>query len=814
MVGGGPSSAPRLASPRRLRQWLWPWLLILLALGTACVQGPSQTIDAFELDAGRQGQSVQSVQSVQTIELPAWFEDQVEPRTRYTLRAHVSLPPELRGQALDLSIPLLQAQLEVEADGERLHPDQRYAGYRVAHPRRWRVPARLSEDGELELALRIEHGWSQSAWLTNKPMLLPAGAPDPRARTIEAVNIRGSWLAVGLLTQIGLTCLLIYSLDRRRRPYMWFGIQALSATVYPAFTSGLTTWLGPLDTVLVELGLLAALTASLFFTHTHFDPSCLRTAGLSEPPRWLLGLLALAAVVAVLVPGPFVATTISAPAVVVAVAVTSVYQMVILVRLWRRGEVERHGDVGLLLAAWVGLSLGTWADLSCWLGFVDPLGGVRPAGLGLAAFALFLSLLLSRSHIRSLRESDALNVELGEQLEALELERSRTAALNEDLRAQIADRSAQLFTALALVEGAENSRQILLPGTEVNERYRIERVLGSGAMGMVYEVARLSDESRWAMKIASESSGTTLARLAREAHIASKIVDPNVVRVRDIDVSTQGFMYVILELVEGESLRKRLARGVLPAKEATSVLAQVARGLVALHAASVAHRDLKPENILLRTTEESAERGQAHAKIADFGISRLGTSELPELRRPAGTSSPDADTARELADPDPLEPDAAADGSEPADESEEATMSETSSPASSGGSLSSSLSLTRTGVLAGTPHYIAPELALGAPTTTLASDMFSFGVVAFETLAGIRPFAVPVALSLRRGESADLLDMSPLIVRDVDEALAQLIEGCLALDPEARPSAREAARVLETLAEAQAKDDGALSAAG
>jgi PAS domain S-box-containing protein len=191
---------------------------------------------------------------------------------------------------------------------------------------------------------------------------------------------------------------------------------------------------------------------------------------------------------------------------------------------------------------------------------------------------------------------------------------------NRELRRQIADRSAQLFAAMTLARDAGAAAVSPSPGTVVNERYRIEEKLGEGGMGAVFRVVRVDDGTRWAMKVATTVRGTELARLAREAHLLSRIRHANVVQIADIDIATQGFLYIVLELVDGTDLHAwRRDRTEVPLDVSVPILLQIARGLYKLHTANIAHRDLKPQNVLVVADSE-----RLTVKLADFGIARLG----------------------------------------------------------------------------------------------------------------------------------------------------------------------------------------------
>jgi serine/threonine protein kinase len=136
-------------------------------------------------------------------------------------------------------------------------------------------------------------------------------------------------------------------------------------------------------------------------------------------------------------------------------------------------------------------------------------------------------------------------------------------------------------------DGGEISVQ---PGDVVEARYRIVRALGFGGMGAVYEVERVGDGKHLALKMTQEVRGLALARLAREARIATQIQHPNVVSVVDADVARGGFAFLVMELVEGKPLADCAKDRDLTWRP--RVLLQVLRGVEALHAQGIIHRDL------------------------------------------------------------------------------------------------------------------------------------------------------------------------------------------------------------------------------
>ncbi len=723
------------------------------------------------------------------VALPGRVDDLgIEPNATYRLRALVSLPASMHGRPVDLSIPLLEAPVAVHADGEPVPGPGPAPAYRVSGPQRFRIPAAATADGRVELWLDVHHGWAKSGWLPTVPRLLPAGASDPPAAAVQFFNTHTAWLALGVLFQVGTACVLVYLLDRRRRPYLWFGIQILLATPYPAYSTGLLAHaLGPLELPILDVGVLVGLMASLRFTHSLFE--------LGQVPRILDALMIAAIVASLVLLDPFVGALLAARGVVIAVACCTCYQLAEIGRVLVRRPADRV-EAMLLGTGWLALGIGACGDSYSWFGAEELFGGSRPTSLGLAVLALFLSLVLSRSHISTLARADELNVTLARRVREVEIERARATELNEELRAQISERSANLFAALALVASPGERRGVPLDvGTEIDGRYRIAGRLGAGAMGQVYEVVRPSDGSRWAMKVAHELQGEALARLAREAHLASKLRHDNVVQIRDIGASTLGFMYIVLELVEGQSLGQRLRQaGSLPPDEALRVLRQVAAGLAALHGAGIAHRDLKPDNVLVTERE-----GRLVAKITDFGISRIARRDAPAPAAGSPPLSPHEPEEADLEDrtvrlerepaPPPAEHEATHPiASTPAAGDDRATL-ELGPALAAAPARGPSLALTGTGLLIGTPHYIAPELARRGGKVDVRADLFSFGVLAFELLAGERPFPEAVAIRVLRKQSLEPLVAPRLPARY--EAIEPLLSRCLAFEPALRPTAAD-----------------------
>jgi serine/threonine-protein kinase len=211
----------------------------------------------------------------------------------------------------------------------------------------------------------------------------------------------------------------------------------------------------------------------------------------------------------------------------------------------------------------------------------------------------------------------------------------------------------------------------------------------------------------------------------------------------DVDVASAGFLFLVMEYVDGPNVRMSKDRYGDPVWT-MAVLTQVADGLAALHEAGIVHRDLKPGNVLIVGGAE----GPPVVKIADFGISVI-------------RQATHRDTENEVTQ------DARVSGPLPKDKD----------PA-----------LTSAGLVMGTPLYMAPELLQGGATrASAASDAFAFGAMAYEMLTGERPF---------RDVSEQVLEGRPArpvgeLARWVPPAVAAMVDACLAREPGERPSAQE-----------------------
>jgi serine/threonine-protein kinase len=167
----------------------------------------------------------------------------------------------------------------------------------------------------------------------------------------------------------------------------------------------------------------------------------------------------------------------------------------------------------------------------------------------------------------------------------------------------------------------------LEPGTMVTPNVRLVALLGEGGMGSVWVAEHLTLETRVAVKFVSaealaEGGAGIIARFKREAKAAAKIKSPHVVHTHDHGVLSDGTPYIIMELLEGESLAARLRRtGSLSLKEAALVVSQVGKALTEAHRLGIVHRDLKPDNLFLTSSA-----GELLVKVLDFGIAKHSTA--------------------------------------------------------------------------------------------------------------------------------------------------------------------------------------------
>jgi len=278
-----------------------------------------------------------------------------------------------------------------------------------------------------------------------------------------------------------------------------------------------------------------------------------------------------------------------------------------------------------------------------------------------------------------------------------------------------------------------------LIGTKLAGRYAIRRLVGVGAMGVVYEADQSPIGRKVAVKVlmrGSEDDPAIVKRFFREAKTASLLSNPHTVTIHDFGRAQDGTLFLVMEYLEGESLASRIERqGSIDPEEAAEITAQVMRALVEAHKKGVIHRDLKPDNVHLVAGDD----GRLLVKVLDFGIARMHEREGK------------------------LEP-----------------------------------GLTSAGTIIGTPRYMAPEQARG-DSPGPGADLYSVGCMLFEMLSGVVPFEDDDPILLLGKHIRDPVPaIESMGVRRVPPpALSGLVRHLLEKDAARRPP--DASAVLKTL---------------
>ena len=158
-------------------------------------------------------------------------------------------------------------------------------------------------------------------------------------------------------------------------------------------------------------------------------------------------------------------------------------------------------------------------------------------------------------------------------------------------------------------------------GTLVADKYQLIRTIGRGGMGAVWAAINIRTEREVALKLITDENADYRARLLREARACGRISHRNVIEIYDVGETASGAPFLVMPLLDGEPLSRRLRRErVLPPAIAAQIATEIARALSPAHAAGIVHRDLKPENVFLHH-EPGA--GSIVVKVLDFGISKV-----------------------------------------------------------------------------------------------------------------------------------------------------------------------------------------------
>lgn len=270
-------------------------------------------------------------------------------------------------------------------------------------------------------------------------------------------------------------------------------------------------------------------------------------------------------------------------------------------------------------------------------------------------------------------------------------------------------------------------------GTKIDGRYRVERFIGAGTMGAVYEATQLAVGRRVAVKVLNSALKThdeVRERFHLEAQAIAALNHPNCITLFDFGYSDRlGALYMVIEYLEGRTLQDLIFEGI-DAELAFDVARQIADVCAHAHEAGILHRDLKPENVMV----VDGPAGEPVVKVLDFGLARIFDAATDDTR------------------------------------------------------------LTRQGQLFGTPAYMSPEQCGGALDVTAAVDVYALGISLYEMLTGELPFEsnnVAEILVMHARKPAP-----PLDAPDAPPEVVDLVERMLRKDPERRPSARDVADAL------------------
>lgn len=275
------------------------------------------------------------------------------------------------------------------------------------------------------------------------------------------------------------------------------------------------------------------------------------------------------------------------------------------------------------------------------------------------------------------------------------------------------------------------------PGERTIGNYSVVSLLGKGGMGCVYKARHRILGKTVAIKMLHAeglSSETTQRRFLNEARSASQVKHQNLASVHDFGITEEGEPYLVMDYVEGTSLSSRVKdSGKLPANRAIPIFKQICAGLVCIHRSGIVHRDLKPSNVILSSIDDGSE----HVTIVDFGIAKVLASE---------------------------------------------------------GAGSALESMTKTGEVFGSPHYMSPEQGLGYATDT-RSDIYSFGCLMFAVLTGRPAFdGEPLQILYKQINEPIRFDANS----DVPELLRDIVLKCVEKSPQDRfQTADDLLRALE-----------------
>jgi serine/threonine-protein kinase len=280
---------------------------------------------------------------------------------------------------------------------------------------------------------------------------------------------------------------------------------------------------------------------------------------------------------------------------------------------------------------------------------------------------------------------------------------------------------------MPITEQSEDS----LIGQTLDEKYRVERRLSAGGMGAVYRARHLLMDRPVAIKVLHQrllADESARARFQREARAAVRLQHQNAVNVTDFGETADGYVYLVMELLEGPTLREILVKEApIETARAISIMLQASAAVAAAHEAGIIHRDLKPSNILVTQSPDVP----AVVKVLDFGVAKLATGTL--------------------------------------DDDEGA------------------ITLRQSGALIGTPRYMAPDQYNGDELTP-AADVYSLGVILYEMLTGMAPFTGSSPVEIAAKHVSDPPHPPRNIVAAIPEDVERVVLHALEKSPDERPA--------------------------
>ncbi len=769
--------------PYLSRRWFFFCFALFLMIGSVgtAQTAPSPTIAlpvALPVDLARDWK-------VQTGDDPAWaqpgFDDSGWTKTGIAdawaspahdgfswYRREVRLPlPALSGSSETLGIRLGQVEYgayQIFANGReigRFGDFQPSANLPRARPAAFSLPeGTVGPDGRLMLAIRL---WKKPAF--SRPAAFYSARYEPWRKTFAvgrfdvlrddiALEYRDRQVAdLGRLIMVviffagSLYHVLLFLGRRNVTEYLWFGFTGIGGAVNVFCNS---FWVNEFlsifaaDAVKVLAGQLTTLLMTEFISRFVNRPI----------PGWVRGIQAIQVLSVLMIAiWPTAVTTPIRPGLVFLILPVVTIQAVITFQEMRRGHPDAWPFVvgfGIFL---VTQSL-TIAMVFGWLNIP------QLYHWGLAAIVLSMAIALSQRFNRVYRDLDALNRdlenkvekrtealslangELAETVTKLEEAQAETVRKNEELDRKISElnhKNRELVVAQQQADRIFSALALALPGTVLDEKYRLDEKIGEGGFGIVFKATHLALGRVIAVKVfkprAGNDNAEAIERFKREGISISRLNHPNIISVLDSGISAQGIAYLVMELLKGISLADEMRGGGLTCvRHCVSRILPVCRALAEAHRLGIIHRDIKPDNIFIDVFPE----GEI-VKVVDFGIAKMVAD----------------DTSEELE------------------------------------------KLTATDSIIGTPVYMSPERISGKSYDG-RSDVYSVGVVLYEMLAGRPPFEkstsglVGIMMSHLHDAPPFLRELNPLIPPVFEDIINRTLEK----NPANRPSARELADLL------------------